>query len=315
MRKSVRGPERGKRGEGQRSRGQGGIEARQDLPAEAIMTNPGFDGGAGFRGPWRLAPRHWWLVAAGSIGGALIAGMATFFLPDVWEATAIVRIGQVGQIGSQGQIGEVLIEAPADAVERLRSLAFQSKVAEALNLDVKVFSASVTVLQLRNSGFVGLKVRDRARERAIGNATALVRTLSSRHGEIAKPRIEVLERQLATLRARIGRVEEALEHLSTRMRGLDGSPLLLETYLRKNEELLTLRQQESVLISALTAPATLPTHAIEEVYAPPAPAFPRLSMMLPLGLLGGSVAGVAWAIALTGRRRGTTVGQENGTRA
>ena len=86
---------------------------------------------------------HW--ILGGLFIGVFGAATVIFITPNQYEAIAIVQVGQVGQVAQVGQVGQVAqagqagqvgqvssmpVEPPGQAVERMKSLAFQSRVAQ-----------------------------------------------------------------------------------------------------------------------------------------------------------------------------------------
>ena len=80
---------------------------------------------------WEKLRKGWKAVVGGvalGIGGALLA---IALIPPRYEALAVVQVGLLGQVG-QFKISGQPVEPPIQAVERMKTLAFQRRVAEVL---------------------------------------------------------------------------------------------------------------------------------------------------------------------------------------
>jgi hypothetical protein len=85
---------------------------------------------------WQKLRAGWRHVVGGAAIGLLVAGLAIMRAQPQYEAVAIVQVGQIGQIGlPNGPLSlapSLPVEPPANAVERIKTAAFQSSVAEHL---------------------------------------------------------------------------------------------------------------------------------------------------------------------------------------
>jgi uncharacterized protein involved in exopolysaccharide biosynthesis len=71
---------------------------------------------------WRFLLTHWKRILAAVLAGLLIAGLAFVLVAPLWEASALIQIGQIG--GSTGPSGVSQIESPEAAAMKMMRPAF-----------------------------------------------------------------------------------------------------------------------------------------------------------------------------------------------
>lgn len=288
---------------------------------------------------WQKLRAGWRHVVGGAAIGLLVAGLAIMRAQPQYEAVAIVQVGQIGQIGPIGQTQGPLshgplslapslpVEPPANAVERIKTAAFQSSVAERLGnhtwldalrgasgattrfLSAQVLKATVDPRGLSLS-LIELKATGDSVESARKTAEEAVSELARRHSVIAKPLTDKMREDLAIARTKLASAEkeaEGLNKLLTNVGVKDDrfTQLSLMTSLRlhKEAEFLNQRQMISLLDTALSPPATQPSQAIELVFVSDKPVSPKRGLLLALGLIGGLFAGVVSMFASDAWRR------------
>ncbi|ACV33479.1 LPS biosynthesis protein [Accumulibacter sp.] len=83
---------------------------------------------------WQKLRAGWRRGVGGAAIGLLVAGLAIARTPPQYEAVAVVQVGPIGQIGQQNGplrlVPSLPVEPPANAVERIKTAASQSSVAE-----------------------------------------------------------------------------------------------------------------------------------------------------------------------------------------
>ena len=259
---------------------------------------------------WEKLREGWKIVGGGTalgIAGALLAIAVT---PPKYEAVAVVQVGQVGQVKVSG----LPVEAPIQTVERMKTPAFQRRVAEALgdeewlgsiarsssgttkDLALQIIKATagpdqIPLIELRASGSTQVAAQKKA-EAVVGH---LIRA----HDALAQPALTRMRADLAINREKLTSAERDLENLSKLVASASVkddrfTQLALMTTLRieKEAETFTHRQMILALETALGAPATQPATTIEAVFASDKPVSPKKSLLTALGFIGGLLIGV-----------------------
>lgn len=282
---------------------------------------------------WQKLRAGWRHVAGGAALGLLAGGLVTGLISPKYEALALVQVGYVGeveQIGKPGQVGQ-LSSRPAEpvrqALERMKTPAFQLRIARSLNrqdwIDALQRSAGAgsefLALQLsRDTAIVAgevplieLRARSDSPENARKISDAAVFELAERQAEIVRPAIERLKSDLAIAKGRQQQAEQDLAALSkliptavVKDDQFTQLALMTSTRLEKQAEIFTQRQNVVLLETALSAPATQPAQAIETVFVADKPLPSRKGLLLTLGFVGGLLAGIVVAFIVDARRRG-----------
>ena len=255
----------------------------------------------------------WRYVVGGGIVGVLIAVTAIFVFPNRYEAVAIVQVGQVGgqagqtwqpvQAGQAGQYVGVPVEPATQAIERMKSAAFQKGVSESMKGDSGVISAQLikSTAAQGPSALIELKAISRSPEAATKTVEVSVQELAKRHAEISKPSVDrlIAEADLAQEKLKQAEVElEGLNKLSASAGIKDDRftqlSLITSLRLQKEAEIFSQRQMVINLKAAMNPPTTESAKAIEAVLASDQPVSPKKGLLLVLGLVGGLLAGIMW---------------------
>ena len=281
---------------------------------------------------WEKLRDGWKAVVGGLVLGIAGAVSGIVLIPPKYEAVAVIQVGQVGQVALVdlgGQVGQVAVggqpvEPPVQAVERMKTAAFQRKVAEALNDQewlgeiARSATGSTNLLWMQViKGTVGsqiplIEVRaggdsPEAAKRKVESAVA---ELVKAHAELAQPALARMLADLAINREKLASAERDLATLTKLVEaaGIKDdrfTQLALMTSLRIQKEAETFGQRQMIMAleTALGAPATQSARAIEAVFVPEKPVSPKRSLLLALGAVGGLLAGVLWVFVADTRRR------------
>lgn len=263
----------------------------------------------------------WRYVVGGALVGALIAATAILVVPNRFEAVAIVQVGQVGQVGQSlqpvqtGQTGQpvqtgqtgpyvgVPVEPATQAIERMKTAAFQKSVSESMKGDVGVIAAQLikSTVPQGPSALIELKATARSPEVAKKTVETSVQELAKRHAEISRPSVArlVAEADLAQEKLKQAEVElDGLNKLSASAGIKDDRftqlSLITSLRLQKEAEIFSQRQMVVNIKAAMSPPTTESAKAIEAVFVSDQPVSPKKSLLLVLGLVGGLLVGVMW---------------------
>jgi LPS O-antigen subunit length determinant protein (WzzB/FepE family) len=279
---------------------------------------------------WRRLREGWKVVLGMTALGIAAALSAIFMIPPKYEAVAVVQVGVVGQISQIGQAGQIKVngvpvETPIQTVERVKTPAFQSRVAEVLgdqqwlgdivqsnsgqtkDLALQVIKATTGPDQVP---LIELRASSSTRETAQKKAEAVIGQLSKVHAELAQPAVARMRADLAISREKLASAERDLESLtklgsSASVKDDRFTQLALVTSLRIQKEADTFNQRQMILAleTALAAPATQPVKAIEPVFVADRPVSPKKTLLLALGLVGGLLVGVMWVFVADAWKR------------
>lgn len=272
---------------------------------------------------WEKLRRGWKTIIGGTVVGVAGALLAIVIVPSRYEAVAVIQVGQIGQVG-QTKVSGLPVESTVQAVERMKTPAFQRRVAEALgdeewladiarsnlgitkNLALQVIKATagsdVPLIELRAIGL--------SPEIAQKKAEAVVGQLIRAHGELAQPALTRMHADLAINRERLTNAERDLENLSTLVASATVkddrfTQLALMTSLRIEKEAETFAHRQMILAleTALGAPATKPAQTIEPIFVSDNPVSPQKTLLMALGFVGGFLLGVMAVLAADTWRR------------
>ncbi len=277
---------------------------------------------------WEKLRDGWRYVVGGTVLGLAGAGVALVMLPPKYEAVAVVQVGQVGQVGVPGQPGQAVnvpVEPATQAVERMKTPAFQLKVAEASGNQAWVedlmrsTAATTKYISLQivkatatpgSAPLIELKANAATPELATKIADASIKELAKRESELAKPMIDKMQLDLAIARERLVSAERELEAINKLVvnAGVKDdrfTQLSLMTDLRVQKESEVFRQRQAInaLETALGVPYTQPAEALEGVFVTDKPVSPKKGLLLALGLIGGLLSGVVSVFFINAWRR------------
>jgi len=246
---------------------------------------------------WRVIKRYRWLVLGTTFLFTGTAILALARIPDVWEATAVVKIGRIGPLGNIGGA----VESPQTTKIRMKNNFFKASVLRSVNktssADNTLYVKSLSCRPLPNTNFIRLKLNaySRAEARMLMNAT--IQHLISIHEKMMRPTIHLLTEYLAFVDHTINHARKASS--SFRQTPQKKSLLLFDLLMQQQgHHMNSLEYTRFLLKNALSPTETYPT-ALEgniEVSAQPIAPRRHLFMFLALScglLVGGLLAGIA----------------------
>ncbi|MCL2589417.1 MAG: Wzz/FepE/Etk N-terminal domain-containing protein [Betaproteobacteria bacterium] len=278
---------------------------------------------------WEKLRDGWKGVVGGLALGTAIALAGIVLIPPKYEAVALIQVGQIGQVGQVGQGGQTKVsgqpvESPAQAIERMKSPAFQRRVAGVLNDQewlqdlarsatgtIKAFSLQVIKATAgQDVPLIELNAVGGSPEAAGRKAEVVVGELTKVHDELAQPTLMRLRTDLAISREKLARTERDLVELTKLVEAAEVKDdrftrLALLNSLRTNKEAETFGQRQMIMTleAALGAPATQSVHAIEGIFVPEKPASPKKALLLAIGSVGGLFIGICWVFVSDSWRR------------
>lgn len=272
---------------------------------------------------WEKLREGWKSVVGGTALGIAGAGLAIFLIPPKYEAVAVIQIGLIGSPGKEIQgANSVAVEPPSQAVERMKTPAFQRKAAamaddqawqENLSTagsagtdDLRPQVIKGTIAQ-GQTPLLELRAIGRTPETAKRKAEVSIAQLASVHAEMAAPPLAKMKAELSVLKGKLAIAESESARLNKIVLATGGleerlTPMSLMGSVRSSKE-IELRQTVLGLETALGVPATQPTKVMEEIFVPTKAISPKKSLLLAIGLIGGLLAGVLWVFGSDAWRR------------
>ena len=234
----------------------------------------------------------WWVVGA-SIG--LVGAIGYLFVvPPQYEATAVVQQATIGS----GGMGKTPVEPITQTLERLKlSTFYTNDVVMSCQADqARVLTTSIKSSVIKGNTLLMLKFRAESAAVAEDCLTKVVNLLAASQDKVASPLIKELHDQTSLTQKQIIELEKFLEHydknLARTIATTDLTSLLFLNAESKREELLKLQKLFSDQRIRLTEPLTQRLALLEEVYTSDNPVFPKKTLTILGGLMGGFLAGL-----------------------
>lgn len=250
---------------------------------------------------WAILIAGWkWWVGAGFAGFFLAFGASQFMTP-LYQATLLVRIGQVGQVVGQGAdaLNGLIIEPVPVVLQRMSSDSFLNDLCarQACTEEERdTYKERIEVSQPKNTELLKITVKAPSQEVANKLSQAVLAELAEAHQALSDPSVLLLKQRLSDAQARLDAFNEERERvqqaLLTSRTGADASLSLQLVALISQQTLSNLSQEVRNLETALALPQTRPTGAMQATSVTKHPVSPKTRLMLVVGLL----AGVFWGI-------------------
>jgi hypothetical protein len=236
----------------------------------------------------------WKTILGLGIAGGLASGGFLALTPAQYEAEAMIEMAQIRVSGPNS--GSV-IEAPALLIERLKNpTAYTPEAIQACGAGEATFPGEhmaglvKAAIPKNVSAVAELKVRRSTPALAEQCAKGLFDMVTRQQAALLKPQQEEMRATLAGLQTRFGENQNYVA--KAEKAGLYGM-----VYLARRDESMYLIQQIDELQRALARDAQ--ARLVSPVYASPQQVFPKRSLTLVLGLMGGLMLGLLFTL---GRR-------------
>lgn len=264
--------------------------------------------------------RHAIKLSIGTLACAALGLGLAYILPEEWEATAIMQVGQV-QSASLPTQSSALIETPARTVERLKADAFADTLLHNLGLPIKtgisrradLIRNSFSARMLRTSELVEITVRDFSQQGAQHTLQSVQNQLIQAHATLLRPTLDryktdydLVSRHLSDAQQRLAQARKLSSIASGANSGASAfaENVLLNKVLHDTEtEVGRLQLQLSELSEQMSPSRTFNTRAFSEATVSQRPVFPKRAPFLIAGAFMGLV--ITFSIALFQERRQT----------
>lgn len=256
-----------------------------------------------------------WLLGGVGIGLAIGASYLSF-MPAQYEASLLIKIGQIARVnyGEQSnqrvQLIQAQIESPDQVAERVKLSAFQNKVLKSLQWEDTrkggLYRASIQAT--RRNDFVEVRLRGITPEdaRMAGEATLIA--LMDDHRRLSEVVVLKTKAEIADLVSEISEVEAILSRLAQIEKkitsGTQGETLMwLQMVQDQRSRLRNLRRQMIASQEALSLMQMMPTTVIEPISVSANPVYPKVRQTWLLAVIGGFLLGVMVVLLRIGLRR------------
>ena len=243
----------------------------------------------------------------GAILGCVIGLGVAYAVTPQWEATALLRIEQLGNAGNAGNA----IEPTLQVVDRIKNRSFQNDVLKKLGLSTsendklaKYFINTLKV-KLEKSDLVNLAIRGSSPENAKRNMSAIINEIESIHNKMLEPTVHRWQQELASIQSELDQANARQERLEKSLNRQAGSfndknfsqaALLSNILLTREAEFKSLRDRKRILEEQLSPARTFSTKVIGRVEVSEDSVFPSKPVFSLVGLLLGLLFSVLWKV-------------------
>lgn len=254
---------------------------------------------------WELlevAKSGWQWLAGGAVLGLAVAIGFVLVVPAEYEATAVLQPATVGMATTTTKGAEV--ESAAQTLERLKMPTFYSDTL-LQTCDVKslvnprqALAMAVKPTLVKGNSLIQISYRGESPAVAEECVAAVVERLEKAQSVLAEPIIKTLEEQRQLTKQQLDDAERIQAQIEKRAMTLDtsdakfiASMLMLSATLSKREEIARLRKLYTEQTLQLSEPLTQQAKLFEPIYSPDRAVFPKKTLTVLGGLIGGLVLG------------------------
>jgi len=239
------------------------------------------------------------------LGGTLLGGVLglviAFAIPAQWEASALIRVGQ---------LGGTTIEPSLLVIDRIKNKSFQNDVLKGLGLSIdesneiaKDFRDSLKA-KLEKSDLISLTIRSADNEEAKRYMSAVISEVKNIHSKISAPTINRWQEELAAIEQELKLALAESERLVKSLDGREASneksfsqaALLSSILLASEAELRDTRHRKRVVKELLSPERTYAAQGLGRVEVSEKPVFPKKSLFAVAGLFLGLLLAVLSSI-------------------
>lgn len=248
-----------------------------------------------FRDLWCVLYDGWRLILGSLLATMTVAAVYLAMTQNQYEATMLLKIGQVGIDGNAVQI-----ESVENVLERFKLPDFSKAILASLGWNgdsrERLYNSSFQVSTPRDK-YVEIKFRGTTSEDARDAAEAILASIKNTHTDLMRTIIAKNEQLLATVLSEIVDTESLLKRLELegkRLSSSDNHGILLWLQITQDTKnrLRTLRFEESVQREALNPALRIPTKLVGAMTVSGDPVYPKTRQAWLLAVIGGILLGV-----------------------
>ena len=251
----------------------------------------------------RFVRRHGVIILGSTLMGGVLGLAVAFSLPAQWEASALIRVGQLGRSVS----AESTVESLSRVVDRLMQKSFKGDALKRIGISPNESDPQVDLLlnslkvRIEKSDLVSVRVRGTTPEDAMRFVDALTMGLVETHTKMMGPTIQrwhdnvdEIDMELLRLNSEIERLSGLLEKLPRGFSAANFSQVLLlnNTLLTSEAESRKLRESRHILQEQLSPEKTFLTSSLNQTEISTRPVFPQKHLFAAAGLVIGLFIGV-----------------------
>lgn len=241
--------------------------------------------------------------------GVVVGLVLAYALPAQWEASASIKIGQLGNSGSSGS----LIEPALQVVDRIKNISFQKSVLNRLgtingenSTNVKTFNSSLKV-KLEKSELISISLDSYSPEDAKAYLEAVIEELKNIHTRMSESAINRWNQELVSTEEAIKKDIDESNSLNKSLKELNASEkkfpemllksnILLLHELARERELQFYLERKFLLQEQLSSERTFATEVLGQVEVSGVPVFPKKPLFALAGIILGLILGVLLSI-------------------
>lgn len=245
---------------------------------------------------WAIIKRYKWIILAPSFICGIAASLwVNFFAAPQWEASAILRVGQVGQ--------GAIVEPFANIILRMKHPSFADRVLnqpgfnpDELLAAKAIYEGSLKAAKIKDTDLVEFRLRGYSRNMAKMLAENTISFLQKVHGDMMAVEIARINGHIQTASEEIKALASEIETLENRLYGKRdwnnyNATLVAAALQERTNRLQNLTQRKRSFVEQLSPTMTFSTQAFADVTISDAPVSPRknfiVGMSILIGLLGG----------------------------
>ena len=245
------------------------------------------------------------VLLSGALIGGVLGLVITFVLPEQWEASALVRVGQFGSAEGVGRPIEPLLLT----LDRIKGKSFQDDVLKSLGIGgeeaIKFTSYYDSLkVKLEKSESISIALRGTSPNEVKRNMNAVVHQLKNIHIRMAKPTLDRWHQELASIDAELEKASIEAERLTKLMnrqpevfseKSFPQAVLLNNILITREGGLRSMRDRKRILEEQLSPERTFDTDILGQVAISAKPVFPKKSLFT----IAGCIVGLFLAVLLS----------------
>lgn len=251
----------------------------------------------------RFIQCHGAILLSGTLMGGVLGLAVAFALPAQWEASALIRVGQLGR----SVPAESAVEPLFRVVDRLMQKSFKGDALKRIGISPNESDPQVDLLlnslkvRIEKSDLVSVRVRGTTPEDTMRFVDALIAGLVETHTKMMGPTIQrwhdtvdEIDMELRRLNSEIERLSGLLEKLPREFSAANFSQVVLmnNTLLTSETESRRLRERKRILQEQLSPEQTFLTSSLNQTEISTRPVFPQKHLFAAAGLVIGLFIGV-----------------------
>jgi hypothetical protein len=262
---------------------------------------------------WRLRGEIIASYWGGAWLGAALGLIIAFAVPAQWEASALVRVGQIGNPNTTGNANNTgnALEPSLQVVDRLRNKSFQNGVMNKVSVSLdeddggnKLFRNSLKV-KLEKSDLISISIRSLSAKNVKFQLHTVLDELINSHKIKLAPTVARWRQEHATivyqLKSASADLQRLTQSLNGRLESLNPSSfaqaaLVSNVMIAREEELRDLRDRKLLLEEMLSPERTFVTSVIGQIEVSNKAVYPKKLFFTLAGLLLGLLLGALFGI-------------------